>query len=166
MEFIYFWNRYTFNNKPSSKKFRLIKELSYIIEIDGDVVGAIFYTNSTITDKKGDRHNVISFGPVCISPKRQKHELQSYYNFRIYESYRFLSGKKYEICMGDMKFYKGVLVLPLFENALENIKRYVIFSKNLERKFSEEELEEFLYKEKKFQESQLEYEKFCSCSDK
>lgn len=81
-----------------------------------------------------------------------------------YEPYGFLGGKKYGISMPDMKFYKGLLVLSLYEGALENISGYVIFSDDLEA--TQEEIEEFdkrfPYKEKGFQESQLEYEKACA----
>ena len=85
-----------------------------------------------------------------------------------YEPYGFLGGKKYGISMPDMKFYKGLLVLPLYEGALENISGYVVFSEDLE--VTLEEVEEFdknfPYKEKKFQESQLEFEKACAELDK
>ena len=66
--------------------------------------------------------------------------------------------------MLDMNFYKGLLVLPLSEGALENISGYVLFSEDLEA--TSEEIEEFdknfPYKEKGFQESQIEYEKACA----
>ena len=81
-----------------------------------------------------------------------------------YEPYGFLGGKRYGISMPDMKFYRGLLVLPLYEGALENISGYVIFSEDLEA--TPEEIEEFdknfPYKEKGFQESQIEYEKACA----
>lgn len=161
-----------------------IKELTYVIEVNGKVEGAIFYTNSKIIDKKEVEHKVISFGPVFISPEFHRQGLgRKLITYTIekakemgyraiitlgypyhYEPYGFLGGKKYGISMPDMKFYRGLLVLPLYEGALENISGYVIFSDDLEA--TQEEIEEFdkrfPYKEKGFQESQLEYEKACA----
>lgn len=161
-----------------------IKELTYVIEVNGKVEGAIFYTNSKIIDKKEEEHKVISFGPVFISLEFHRQGLgRKLITYTIekakemgyraittlgypyhYEPYGFLGGKKYGISMPDMKFYRGLLVLPLYEGALENISGYVIFSDDLEA--TQEEIEEFdkrfPYKEKGFQESQLEYEKACA----
>lgn len=161
-----------------------IKELTYVIEVNGKVEGAIFYTNSKIIDKKEEEHKVISFGPVFISLEFHRQGLgRKLITYTIekakemgyraiitlgypyhYEPYGFLGGKKYGISMPDMKFYKGLLVLSLYEGALENISGYVIFSDDLEA--TQEEIEEFdkrfPYKEKGFQESQLEYEKACA----
>ena len=161
-----------------------IKELTYVIEVNGKVEGAIFYTNSKIIDKKEEEHKVISFGPVFISLEFHRQGLgRKLITYTIekakemgyraiitlgypyhYEPYGFLGGKKYGISMPDMKFYKGLLVLSLYEGALENISGYVIFSDDLEA--TQEEIEEFdkrfPYKEKGFQESQLENEKACA----
>ena len=184
-----FWNLYfpetdipvVVNKLRRSSDF--IKELTYVIEVNGKVEGAIFYTNSKIIDKKEVEHKVISFGPVFISPEFHRQGLgRKLITYTIekakemgyraiitlgypyhYEPYGFLGGKKYGISMPDMKFYKGLLVLSLYERALENISGYVIFSDDLEA--TQEEIEEFdkrfPYKEKGFQESQLEYEKAC-----
>ncbi|SMB79813.1 hypothetical protein SAMN00017405_0800 [Desulfonispora thiosulfatigenes DSM 11270] len=62
--------------------------------------------------------------------------------------------------MPDGKFYKGLLVLPLYEGALDNISGHAVFSAVLD--VTEEEIEEFDKsfppKEKKYQESQKEFE--------
>lgn len=166
------------------KSSDLIKDLTYVIEIDGQVEGAIFYTFSKIIDKENNEHLNISFGPVFISSKYQNQGLgKKLINYTIekakelkykailtlgypdyYNQFGFLGGKKYNISMPDMKFYKGLLVLPLYPTALKNISGYVLFSKDLEATVEEiEEFDKFFpYKEKKFQESQLEYEKACS----
>lgn len=185
-----FWNLYfpgtdihaVVNKLRRSPDF--IKELTYVIEVNGQVEGAIFYTNSKIIDKNEIEHKVISFGPVFISPKFHRQGLgRKLITYTIdkakemgyraiitlgypyhYEPYGFLGGKRYGISMPDMKFYKGLLVLPLFEGALENISGYVLFSEDLEA--TPEEIEEFdknfPYKEKGFQKSQIEYEKACT----
>lgn len=84
-----------------------------------------------------------------------------------YEPYGFVGGKKYNISMPDGNLYKGLLALPLYEGALDNISGYAIFSEALEA--SVEEIEEFdktfPYKEKKVQESQKEFEIAASMLD-
>ncbi|WP_027129450.1 GNAT family N-acetyltransferase [Fusobacterium perfoetens] len=184
-----FWNLYfpgakehvIVNKIRKSQDF--IKDLTYVIEVDNQVEGGIFYSNSKIIGKNQEEYEVISFGPVFISPKFHRQGLgRKLITYTIekakemgyraiitlgypyhYETYGFLGGKKYNIYMEDGKFYKGLLVLPLYEDALKNISGYPKFSKDLEA--TEEEMENFdknfPYKEKKFQESQKEFEKAC-----
>lgn len=46
-----------------------------------------------------------------------------------YKTYGFLGGKNYNISMTDGKFYKGLLVLPLFEGALDDMSGYAEFQR-------------------------------------
>lgn len=188
-----FWNLYfpgaaehvAINKLRKNKDF--IPELTYIIEVDDEIAGAIFYSNSRIVSEDGTEHKTISFGPVFISPKMHRiglgrklitHSIEEAkklghkaittlgYPYH-YEPYGFSGGKKYGIAMGDGKFYIGLLVLPLYEGALDNISGYAVFSEALEP--TEEEIEEFdktfPYKEKRVQQSQGEYEMACSMLD-
>ena len=185
-----FWNlyfpgaseHYTVHKMRSHKDF--IKDLSFVIEIDGVVEGAIFYTNSKVITNANQEFETISFGPVFISPKyhRQgigrkliehsikvakdmgyKAILTLGYPYH-YEPYGFKGGKAYNISMADGNYYKGLLVKPLLDGALDNISGYVVFSEALES--TEEEIENFdktfPYKERKYQESQSEFEKACT----
>lgn len=70
--------------------------------------------------------------------------------------------------MPDGKFYKGLLVLPLYEGALDHISGYVVFSDV----FDEQDADElevfdktFPAKEKAVQASQKEYEEAASMLD-
>lgn len=188
-----FWNLYfpgaaehvAINKLRKSEDF--IPELTYVIEVDDEIAGAIFYSKSKIISEDGTEHKTISFGPVFISPKMHRiglgrklitHSIEEAkrlgykaittlgYPYH-YEPYGFLGGKKYGVSMADGKFYIGLLVLPLYEGALDNISGYAVFSEALET--TEEEIEEFdktfPYKEKKVQESQREYEMACSMLD-
>lgn len=157
-----------------------IKELSYVIEVDGEIIGSIFYTRSKIIGNNGVEMETITFGPVSIHSKYHRKgfgkKLITYsiekakklgykaiitlgYPYH-YEYLGFLGGKKYNISMEDRKFYKGLLVLPLFENALNGISGYVKFSEVYNCK--EEEVIEFdntfPLKEKCFKESQKEFQ--------
>ncbi len=51
-----------------------IPELAFVIEVDGIVEGAIFYTHSKIVTEQGE-FPTISFGPVFISPKYHRQGL-------------------------------------------------------------------------------------------
>lgn len=185
-----FWNlyfpgcheHYVVHNMRSHKDF--ISSLSYVIEINNEIVGAIFFTKTKIVCENKIVNDVISFGPVFIDPRYHRQGLgRELITFSInkakeagyrailtlgypyhYEPYGFLSGKNYNISMEDKKFYKGLLVLPLFTNALKDINGYVQFSSALDS--DEQSVDEFdknfEYKEKKYQESQKEFEIACS----
>ncbi len=188
-----FWNLYfpgchehfVIHKMREHKDF--IKDLSFVIEVDGKIVGGIFYTHSKIVSEDNKEYKTISFGPVFISPNFHRkglgrklitHSIKAAkemgyrailtlgYPYH-YEPYGFLGGKKYNISMPDGKFYKGLLVLPLYEDALDNISGYVEFSDVLDS--NDDEVNEFDKsfppKEKKFQESQLEFETASSMLD-
>lgn len=164
-----------------------IKELAFVIEINGQVEGAIFYTHSKIHLKDHKEVNTISFGPVFISPQYHRqgmgrklitHSIEKarQMGYRAiltlgypyhYEPYGFVGGKKYNIAMEDGHYYQGLLVLPLYEGALKDISGYVKYSEVLD--VTEDEVREFEqlfpYKEKKYQASQKEYEIACSMLD-
>lgn len=164
-----------------------IKELSYIIEVDGEIAGSIFYTHAKIIGEDSRETKAISFGPVCIDPKYHRmglgrrlisHSIEEArrlgYNAILtlgypyhYETYGFLGGKRYNISMPDGKFYKGLLVLPLYEDALKGISGYAKFSDVFET--SEEDIERFDStfppKEKCVKESQKEFEIACAMLD-
>lgn len=44
-----------------------VKEISRVAEVDGRVVGAIFYSKARIEDN-GKIHEVLTFGPLCVDP--------------------------------------------------------------------------------------------------
>lgn len=189
-----FWNlyfpganeHYITHKMRSHKDF--IKELALVIEIDGVVQGGIFYTNSKIVSSNGKEYQTISFGPVFIAKNLHRkglgRELITHsikvakelgykgiltlgYPYH-YNPYGFIGGKKYNISMGDMNYYTGLLALPLYEGAFNNISGYAVFSDTLEA--TPEEVEEFdknfTPMEKGFQESQVEFEKACIQLDK
>ncbi|MGL5347520.1 MAG: GNAT family N-acetyltransferase [Peptostreptococcaceae bacterium] len=185
-----FWNLYfpgcaehlAVHNLRKSTDF--IPELTFVIEVDGEIVGSIFYSHSKIVSEDGSEINTISFGPVSISPRIHRiglgrqlitHSIEEAkklgyrailtlgYPYH-YEPYGFVGGKKYSISMADGNFYKGLLALPLYEGALDNVSGYAVFSDALEA--TPEEIEAFdstfPTKEKKVQESQKEFE-IASC---
>ncbi len=163
-----------------------IRELAFVIEVDGVVEGAIFYTHSKVVTPNGD-FPTISFGPVFISPKYHRQGLgkklithsmdkatQMGYSAILtlgypyhYEPYGFRGGKQYGISMPDGKFYTGLLVLPLRENALSGVSGYAVFSEALEADEAEVLAFDasFPAKEKKRLPCQQEYEIACAMLD-
>ncbi len=157
-----------------------IKELAFVIKVDDQVVGGIFYTHSKIVSKDNKEYKTISFGPVFISPEFHRKGLGKElvtHSIKVakkmgyrailtlgypyhYEPYGFSGGKKYNIFMSDGKFYKGLLVLPLYEGSLDHISGYAEFSDVFE--VNDDEFDEFdkffPTKEKKYQKSQDEYD--------
>jgi len=157
-----------------------IKDLSFLIELNNEIVGGIFFTKSKIKKKDKKVYNTITFGPVFINPKYHRkglgralisHSIEKAreagylailtlgYPYH-YETYGFTGGKEYGISMEDGKFYKGLLVLPLSQNALKGIQGKAEFSSVYEVDKNELNIfnKTFIPKEKEITESQREYE--------
>ncbi len=159
-----FWNLYVpgCNEHLIAHSLRthpdFIKELTFVIELDGEIVGSIFYSKSKIIDKNGFETPTITFGPVGISPKLHRkglgralisHSISEAkklgYSAIIiggfpyhYATYGFIGSKKYNIALPDNNYYTGILALPLHEGALDNISEGIIyFSSALEPDESE-----------------------------
>lgn len=49
-----------------------IKALSFVAEIDGQIVGHIIYSNSYIEQPAGSRVDVLNFGPLSVQPEFQR----------------------------------------------------------------------------------------------
>ena len=44
----------------------------FLPELDGEVIGSILYTRSTLTGETVERRDILTFGPVCVAPERQR----------------------------------------------------------------------------------------------
>ncbi len=188
-----FWNlyfpgceeHYVIHKMRQHKDF--IQELSFVAELDGEIVGSIFYSKSKVKQEDGEEISTISFGPVSVDPKYHRQgigrklithsiELAKEMGYKAiitlgypyhYKPYGFKGGKAYNIAMEDGKYYIGLLVLPLYKNALNNVKGIALFSEALvvNKKDVEEFDKNFDFKEKFFQDSQKEFEVACSTLD-
>lgn len=49
-----------------------IKELDFVLELNGEVIGNIMYTKTKLIDETGKEKNILTFGPVSISPAYQR----------------------------------------------------------------------------------------------
>ena len=52
-----------------------IRELAFVLECDGEIVGNIMYTKAWLEDEQGQRKEILSFGPLCVAPKYQRQQL-------------------------------------------------------------------------------------------
>ena len=52
-----------------------IPELAFVLEKDGEIIGNIMYTKAWLEDEKGERKEILSFGPLCVDPKYQRQKL-------------------------------------------------------------------------------------------
>lgn len=76
-----FWNvykpgadeHYFVNQMRSHPDF--IPELAFVLEKDGEIIGNIMYTKAWLEDEKGERKEILSFGPLCIAPQYQRQKL-------------------------------------------------------------------------------------------
>ncbi|MBP1045631.1 N-acetyltransferase [Enterococcus sp. BWM-S5] len=161
-----------------------IPELTFVIELDGEIIGSIMYTRAKVIDKEGVEHPVISFGPVSILPEYHR---QGYGRMLIqhsideakrlgfnaiiiggypyhYHPYGFVGTKKYDISMPDGNFYTGIMALPLTEGALDGISGSIHFSESMypDESVLEEFDQTFPPKKKEVKASHLEFEKAVS----
>lgn len=49
-----------------------IRELDFVAELDGQVIGNIMYTKAALIDENGAEKDIITFGPVSITPEFQR----------------------------------------------------------------------------------------------
>lgn len=56
-------------NLRKSKEY--IPEISKIAKIGDEVVGAILYSVARVISPEGEKHEVLTFGPLCVEPKYQ-----------------------------------------------------------------------------------------------
>lgn len=116
-----------------------IPELDLVIELDGEIIGNIMYTKAKLVDGKGNKKDILTFGPLCILPKYQrkgygkklleesfKRAIKMGYDTIVifgspsnYVSSGFKSCKKYNMCMEKDVFPTAMMVKELIPNKLD-----------------------------------------------
>lgn len=119
-----------------------IKELDFVIELDGKVIGNIMYTKAKLVDEAGEEKAILTFGPVSILPEYQRmgygkqlmeHSFQKArqmgYDVVVifgdpgnYVSRGFKSSSGYHICLPDGSYPTAMLAKELKENTLDGRK--------------------------------------------
>ena len=142
-----FWNLYVpgcnehfvLHNLRKSADF--VRELDFVAEKDGQIVGQIAYSRGLITDDNSARHDVVVFGPVSVLPELQKqgiggrlivHSIDAartmgfaaiciYGDPRYYSRFGFRCAEKYDIKTADGKYAVALQALELKPDALKNM---------------------------------------------
>ena len=140
-----FWNQYVpgCDEHYLVHKMRLhedfISQLALVAELDGAVIGSIFYTKAAILDEKGRKKEILTFGPLGVLPQYQRKgcgkalmeesfaraAAMGYDTIVIfgsphnYVSRGFKSCKKYNICLAPGVFPTALLVKELVPGVLD-----------------------------------------------
>ncbi len=164
-----FWNVYRpgCNEHLVTHKLRkspsFIKELDFVIEKEGEIVGTIIYSYVNLTLDNGEKKQFICFGPVGIRPDCQGlglgkklilHSLEEAKklgytavfitgNHNFYNPLGFESASKYGIYLDDNRNgeFTFFMVNPLVKGALDGINGILTFDSCFDP--STEETEQF-----------------------
>ena len=110
-----------------------VKDLDYVAEIDGNVVGSIMYTDSYLLSDDQEKVQIVSFGPLCVHPDYQRKGIGTaliektkslvekrdipaiviYGDPRNYCKHGFKNGIDYQVSNMDGEYPLGLLVLEL-----------------------------------------------------
>lgn len=119
-----------------------VRELDFVIELDGKVIGNIMYTKAKLVDESGEEKEILTFGPVSILPEYQRRgfgkQLMEYsfnkaealgYDVIVifgapanYVGRGFKSASRYHVCLPDGSYPAAMLVKELKENSLDGRK--------------------------------------------
>ncbi len=177
-----FWNLYT----PGCDEHYLchilrdhqdfIKELDYVAEIDGNIIGSIMYTNSFLIGDDEETIQIVSFGPLCVHPDYQRKGIGTaliektkmmvqemnipaiiiYGDPHNYCKHGFKNGIDYQVSNLDGEYPLGLLVLELqpgfFGRKNWKVKQSDVFKYDQEKAAAFDK--KFKEKEKKVQYSQ------------
>lgn len=73
-----------------------IPELAFVLELDGEIVGNIMYTKAWLEGENGERKEILSFGPLCVAHKYQRHKLGKMLIEHSFEAARTMG---YDVCI-------------------------------------------------------------------
>jgi len=110
-----------------------LPDLTFVAEVDVEIVGSIIYTRSWVTNEFGERVETATFGPLCVHPSWQRRGVGSalighskalaaqkgYPAILIlgdphnYCRHGFKTGRDLNVCTADGRYPLGLLVLEL-----------------------------------------------------
>ena len=134
-----FWNLYRPGCDEHYTAHRLrghedfLPQLTFVAEVDGEIVGSIMYTRSWVINEQGEATDTATFGPLCVHPAWQRRGVgtaliehtrklaaqQGYPAILIlgdphnYCKHGFKTGKDMGVITLDGKYPLGLLVLEL-----------------------------------------------------
>lgn len=142
-----FWNQYVpgcdehYLVHAIRKSPDFIPALAFVAELDGAIVGSIFFTKSCVVDEHGTKHDTITFGPVSVLPawhnkgigaklidhaidiaKELGYKAILIYGYEgYYRRFGFRHAKEYCISNPDGKYPAAHMALELAPDALRSI---------------------------------------------
>ncbi len=54
-----------------------LPDLTFLAEVDGEIVGSIMYTRSWVINEHGEKFETATFGPLCVHPALQRRGIGS-----------------------------------------------------------------------------------------
>ncbi|GHU52490.1 hypothetical protein AGMMS49975_08390 [Clostridia bacterium] len=117
-----------------------VKELDYVTELNGEVIGNIMYTRSKIVGG-GNEWDSLTFGPVSVLPKYQRDGVGSalihktlevarelgyravliFGHENYYPRFGFKPASEYGITTAEGENFPGFMALPLYDGALDGV---------------------------------------------
>lgn len=118
-----------------------VKELDYVAEMNGKIVGHIIYTKSKVEDGSGKGYELLTFGPLSVSPEYQNTGIGKALMLKTFEEARklryraviilghpdyyprvgFRPASEFGITTADGKNFDAFMALPLYPGALDGI---------------------------------------------
>lgn len=156
-----------------------IRELDFVAEVAGKVVGNIIYTKAKLVDEQGEEKKILSFGPISVLPDYQRkgigkalleHSFEKAVELGYdaivifghpgnYVSRGFKSCKRFNICVGDHYFPTAMLVKELKSSIFDG-RKWTFYESPVFEIDEHEAMEYdklFTMKEKGYRESQEEF---------
>lgn len=171
-----FWNESTDENPAGCNEHLLayklrgckafIKELDFVAELDGKVIGNIMYTKGCIQAANGEKFTAILFGPLSVLPEFQKQgvgsalvkhtlNIAAEMNFgaviifghpEYYHRFGFCNAERFKITTKDGKNFEPFMALELLPGYLSD-KAGKFYEDDIYENLPEAEVKEF---DKKF----------------
>ncbi len=119
-----------------------VPELDFVASVDGKIVGNIMYATSNVISDDGEKHEVLTFGPVCVLPEYQRKGIGAalinhtkniatemgykaifiYGDPEIYRHVGFVPAQHYQIRTKDNMYADALQAYELQADALSGIK--------------------------------------------
>ena len=119
-----------------------VRELDYVAEIDGKVVGGVMYCRAKLKDEQGNVKDILTMGPLCVLPEYQRRGIGkalleytfvkaaemgydviiNFGNPDNYVARGYKSCLKYNVCFEGDFFPAALLVKVLKDDALDGRK--------------------------------------------
>ena len=118
-----------------------IKELSFVAEVEGEILGSIVYCRAMIVDDASIKHEVIGFGPLSVSSPWQRQGIGAklirhteniakrmefkaiiiFGNPEYYHRFGFENAKKFNIQTAEGENFESFMAKELYPGSLKRI---------------------------------------------